>query len=137
VLFIVTGYFGAQYKESTRLYYPGVENVNVVCTFLPPDGAIADNHNSESELRYNTLDSILANEITVRFRQYPKTTVFGVGDDVLEEDNDSFRTVISEEVFIPEMLRFSMPKILYMKTADICFPLPCAVQTLKIIKSSV
>ena len=104
MLFIVTGYFGAQYKESTRLYYPGVENVNVVCTFLPPDGAIADNHNSESELRYNTLDSILANEITVRFRQYPKTTVFGVGDDVLEEDNDSFRTVISEEVFIPEML---------------------------------
>jgi len=130
VLFIVTGYFGAQYKESTRLYYPGVENVNVVCTFLPPGGAIADNHNSESELRYNTLDSILANEITVRFRQYPKTTVFGVGDDVLEEDNDSFRTVISEEVFIPEMLEVLDAKNIVHENGGYLLPITlCSTDT--------
>lgn len=106
-LFIVAGYFGDQYKEVTRLYYPGVENANVVCTFLPPDKSENDRESSENNVqKYSKLSSDIADEITLKFREYPGTTVFGVGDDVLKGGFNSYKTVIPEEVLTNEMLEF-------------------------------
>jgi len=105
VLFMAAGYFSGQYKEITRLYYPGVENANVVCTFLPPEEAKPDNGSNESkEHEYATLNSAIADQITVKFREYPNTSVFGVGDDVLEGDYNSYKTVIPKEILTSKML---------------------------------
>lgn len=106
MLFIVAGSFGAQYKETTRLYYPGVKSANVVGTFLPPEEAALDNDRGEAcEHKYNTLDSILADEITRKFREYPNTTVFGVGDNVRDGYN-SYSTVMPEEMLTSKMTEY-------------------------------
>lgn len=106
ILFIVGGYFGMQYKETTRLYYPGVESANVVGTFLPPEEATLDYDRGETrEQKYNTLDSILADEITKKLRDYPNTTVFGVGDDVRDGYN-SYSTVMPEEMLTSKMTEY-------------------------------
>jgi putative ABC transport system permease protein len=107
ILFIVVGSFGEQYKETTRLYYPGVENANVVCTFLPPEETKpAKGGNETKEHKYTTLDSILADEITLKLREYPNTNVFCVGDDVLEGDYNSYKTAIPKEMLTSKMLEF-------------------------------
>lgn len=105
MLFIVAGYFGDQYKAATRLYYPGVENANVVCTFLPPDKSKSDSSESK-EQGIHTLDSVLANKITSKFLEYPNTTVFGVGDDVLEGAYNSYKTAIPKDLLTSEMLEY-------------------------------
>jgi putative ABC transport system permease protein len=106
ILFIVAGYFGTQYKETTRLYYPGVESANVVGTFLPPEEAAPDKDSGEaSEHQYNTLDSTLADEITQKLREYPNATVFGVGDNVRDSYN-SYSTVMPEEALTSKMKEY-------------------------------
>jgi len=107
MLFIVVGSFGAQYKETTRLYYPGVENVNVVCTFLSPQDAKPDDGRSETkDHKYTKLDSFLADEITLKLREYPNTKVLGVGDNVMESNYNSYKVVIPKEMLTSRMLEF-------------------------------
>ena len=68
-----------------------------------------ESHNDSSELKehkYTTLDSVLADEVTLKLREYPNTTVFGVGDYVLEGDYNSFKTVIPKEMLTSKMLEF-------------------------------
>ena len=107
ILFIVTGYFGVRYKETTRLYYPGVENANVAGLFMRPEKSTLDNNSSETiEQKYYTLNSVLADEITQKLCQYPNTTVFGVGDDVVEGDYNSYKTVIPKDMLSSKMKEF-------------------------------
>lgn len=107
ILLIVAGYFGVQYKETTRLYYPAVGNANLACTFLCPEETKLDYGRSEkTEHEYTTLNSVLADEITRKLREYPNTTVFGMGDDVVEGGYNSYKTVISEEMLSSKMIEF-------------------------------
>lgn len=104
ILFIAAGYFSSHYKEITRLYYPGVENANVVCTFLQPAETKHDSTGGDTaEHKYITINSVLADEITLKLREYPNTTVFGVRDDVLEGNLISYETVIPEEMLTSRM----------------------------------
>ena len=78
-----------------------------MCTFLPPDKSENDRESSENNVqKYSKLSSDIADEITLKFREYPGTTVFGVGDDVLKGGFNSYKTVIPEEVLTNEMLEF-------------------------------
>ncbi len=74
ILFIVAGYFGEHYKETTRLFYPVVDNANVVGEFLRPEKETLGHDGDEQT--YHMLNSVLADEVTQKFREYPNTTVF-------------------------------------------------------------
>lgn len=103
ILFIVAGYFGEHYKETTRLFYPVVDNANVVGEFLRPEKGTLGHDGDEQT--YHTLNSVLADEVTQKFREYPNTTVFGVGDNLRDEDH-SYKTVIPKEMLTSKMKEF-------------------------------
>ena len=100
VLFIIVGSFGAMMMTMTTVFFPGID-VNVVAQFYTHNHSMRTEDDELIERRYSTLDSGLAEDVAERMREYPNTTVIGVGS-----DNSSYQSFIPREMISPRLLEF-------------------------------
>jgi len=93
IMFIAASSFGAQMSHSTNLRFMG-SDANIFGSFhsnifFDPD---------TDERKFDPIDNSIADSVTARLREFPDTTVFGVGQDI-----HSFSANVPVELLTPRM----------------------------------